>query len=394
MLQRESELAVKSLASLKTSILEQPTIRAVKTRHDLKQFIKFPWKIYHAYPNWVPPLIVDRLKLLDRKKNPFFKHAEMELFLAERAGELVGRVGAIVDRNYIEFHQEKVGFFGFFESVDDIEVARALLDTARSWLAERGMPKMMGPMNPSTNSEMGILVDGFQYRPALLMPYSPPYYGALLERWGLQKAKDLYCYYVEKEKVLSEKLVRVAEAVRKREKLLVRKIDMKKYKEEIALVKEIYNRAWTRNWGFVPWTDEEFDYIAKDLKQVLVPEVNIIAEVDSKPIGFSISLPEMGKALQKVRNGRLLPFGIFKLLWHRRKVNFLRILTLGVVPEYQRKGIDGVLYYETWKRGTDLGFTEGEAGWVLEDNVMMIRAAEFMQGNRSKTYRIYERQID
>lgn len=318
----------------------------------------------------------------------------MQLFLAERNGELVGRIGAIIDHNYIEFHREKVGFFGFFESVDDFSVAKALLDTAQSWLGERGMPRMMGPINPSTNSEMGVLVDGFQYRPAMLMPYNPPYYGALLERCGLKKAKDLYCYHLEKNKFLSEKLVRVAEAVRKRENLSIRTVNMKKFDEEIALVKELYNRTWTRNWGFVPWSDEEFDYLARDMKRIIVPELSMIAEVDSNPIGFSINLPDIGKALQKVGNGRLLPFGIFKLLWHTRKVSFLRSLILGVVPEYQRRGIDGVMYIETWKRGTDLGFNEGEAGWVLEDNVMMNRAAQLVQGDRYKTYRVYELHFD
>lgn len=393
MLQKELENPLGSLANREQRI---PTsiIHAVKTRRDLKRFIKFPWKIYRDYPNWVPPLIVDRLKLLDEKKNPFFKHAEMQLFLAERDGELVGRIGAIIDHNYIEFHQEKVGFFGFFESVDDFSVAKALLDAAQSWLGEHGMPKMIGPMNPSTNNEVAVLIDGFQHRPSILMTYNPPYYAALLERCGLKKAKDLYCYHLEKDKVLSEKLVRIAEAVRKRENLTVRPANMKKFDDEIELVKEVYNRTWTHNWGFVPWTDEEFEYIARDLKQILIPDLLLIAEVNSKAIGFSVSLPDIGRALQKVRHGRLLPFGILKLLWYSRKANSVRVVILGVVPEYQKRGVDGVLYYETWKRGTDLGFQEGEAGWVLEDNLMMNRAVELMQGDRYKTYRIYELQFD
>ena len=342
----------------------------------------------------MPPLIVDRLKLLDETKNPFFKHAEMQLFLAERSGEPVGRIGAIVDHNYIEFHRENVGFFGFFESVDDLSVAKALFETVQSWLEERGMPRMIGPMNPSTNNEIAVLIDGFQYRPSILMTYNPPYYAELIERCGLMKAKDLYCYYIEKDKVLSEKLVRVAEAVRKREDLSIRAVNMEKFHQEIALVKQIYNRTWTRNWGFVPWTDEEFEYTAKDLKQILIPDLLLIAEVDSKPVGFSVTLPDIGKALQKVGNGRLLPLGIFKLLYYTRKVDFVRVVILGIVPEYQKRGIDGVLYYETWKRGTNMGINEGEAGWVLEDNVMMNRAAQLMRGDRYKTYRVYELQFD
>ena len=360
------------------------------SRRDLKQFIKLPWKIYSKYPNWVPPLIVDRLKLLDPKKNPFFNHAEMQLYLAERDGEPVGRIGAIIDRNFIDFHQEKVGFFGFFESIDDHETAKALFDSAWSWLEARGMPRMIGPMNPSTNSELGILTDGFQYRPSILMTYNPPYYPTLIGRCGLSKAKDLHCYYLSAEKVVSEKLLRVTDAVRKREKVAIRTVNMKNYEEEIEIVKQLYNRTWVRNWGFVPWTDEEFEHLAHDLKQVLIPELALIAEVDSRPIGFSVSLPDIGKALQKVGNGRLLPFGILKLLWYTRKVESVRIVILGVVPEFQKRGIDGVLYYETWKHASDLGIYAGEAGWVLEDNVMMNRAAVLMNGGRYKTYRIYE----
>ncbi len=227
-----------------------PDIRPVKIRRDLKQFIKFPWRIYRDYPNWVPPLIVDRLKLLDEKKNPFFKHAEMQLFLAERRDEIAGRIGAIIDHNYIDFHQEKVGFFGFFETVDDLNVAKALVETAKAWLGERGMTKMVGPMNPSTNGELGLLIEGFQYRPAMFTPYNPPYYATLLEQCGLEKLKDLHCYHLDRKKVLSDKLIRVTEAVRKREKLLIRDVNMKKFDQEVAIVRDIYNRAWSISFAF------------------------------------------------------------------------------------------------------------------------------------------------
>jgi hypothetical protein len=332
---------------------------------------------------------MDRRKLMDKKKNPFYTHADAEFFLAYRDKEIVGRIGAIVNHNHNKEHRENIGFFGFFECVNDQEVADKLLETAKNWLKERGVTAMRGPATPSVNDEYGLLIDGFDLPPAVLMPYNPPYYQPLIEKAGLRKVKDLYAYHVHKDKAFSDKLVRVAEMVKKREGLSFRSLDMKNFKREVALIRDLYNRAWQYNWGAVPMTDAEFDALAKDLKPVVVPELVIIAEYKGKPIGFSLSLPDLNIALKHNRNGYLLP-GLFCLMRYKKSIGATRIIVLGVVREHLKSGAGSVLFYETAKRSVENGYDEGEASWVLEDNTMMNRAAEMLKAERTKTYRIYE----
>jgi GNAT superfamily N-acetyltransferase len=335
---------------------------------------------------------MDRRKLVDRKKNPFYKHADAEFFLARRDGEIVGRIAAIVNHNHNKEHNENIGFFGFFESIEDQGVTDALVKTATEWLKSRGVTGMRGPASPSVNDEYGLLIDGFDKPPVVLMPYNPPYYGKLLEAAGLKKIKDLYAYHVRKENVFSEKLSRVSEMVRKREGLTFRSLDMSRFSEEVKLIKTIYNKAWQYNWGAVPMTDEEFDAMAKDLKPVVVPELVIIAEYRGEPIGFSLSLPDLNLAFKHNPKGYLLP-GLFCLMRYKKQIDATRIIVLGVVREHQKSGAAGVLFYETAKRSVENGYPKGEAGWVLEDNVMMNRSAEMLKAERYKTYRIYETTI-
>lgn len=367
-------------------------VRLIDSKAEFKKFIKFPWSIYRNYPNWVPPLLMDRRKLIDKKKNPFYKHSESEFFLAHRDGKIVGRIAAIINHNHNKEHNDNIGFFGFFESINDQQVANALFTTSKQWLKARGVDAMRGPANPSVNDEYGLLIDGFNRPPILLMPYNPPYYSTLIEGTGLAKAKDLYAYHVCREKAISEKLSRVTEMVRQREGLTFRSIDMKRFKEEVNTIKDLYNRAWQYNWGAVKMTDEEFDFLAKDLKPVIVPELVIIAEFKGEPVGFSLSLPDLNTALKYNKKGHLIP-GIARLMWHKKKINWVRILVLGVVRERQKTGAASVLFYETAKRCSENGYPDGEASWVLEDNVMMNRAAEFLNADRYKTYRIYETKI-
>jgi hypothetical protein len=364
-------------------------IRTVSSSGDVKRFIKFQWQIYRDNPYWVPPLLMDRRKLMDRKKNPFYRHADAEFFLAYRGDEIVGRIGAIINHNHNKEHSDKIGFFGFFECVDDQNVANTLLGTAEDWLKQRGATAMRGPVTPSVNDEYGLLIDGFDKPPVVLMPYNPPYYPKLLENAALNKVKDLYAYHVHKDKVFSDKLKRVTEMVKSREGISFRSLDMKNFKREVELIHDLYNRAWQYNWGAVPMTDAEFDALAKDLKPVVVPELVIIAEFQGKPIGFSLSLPDLNIALKHNRKGYLLP-GLYCLLRYKKKINATRIITLGVVREHQMTGAGGVLFYETAKRSVEQGYGEGEAAWVLEDNVMMNRGAELLGADRVKTYRIYE----
>ena len=364
----------------------------VSNKRQFRRFIMLPWKLYRDDPNWVPPLILDQKKLLDRKKNPFYAHSAAEFFLAVRNGEVVGRIAALVNDNHNKFHEEQTGFLGFFESIEDYEVTHALLETAEQWLRERNMKIMRGPMNPSTNDTCGFLLEGFNSPPIVMMTYNPPYYLEFMEKYGMQKAKDLYAFYMETNTPISEKIKHITELVRRRHNITVRTINMKNFHQEVKVIKQIYNRAWSRNWGFVPMTDEEFNHLAKDLKPVVEPELLLIAEVNGEPAGFSLAIPDFNQALKRI-NGRLLPFGILKLLWYSRKIDMVRVITMGVIHKYQKLGIDAVFYYETYTRGSAKGFWRGEFSWILKDNYSMVNTLEKMGATVYKKYRIYEKSI-
>jgi GNAT superfamily N-acetyltransferase len=374
--------------------MHEVTVRPVRSQADERRFIDFIYTHYRGSEHWVPPLRMERRKLIDTRKNPFYRHAERELFLAERGGRIVGRIGAIVNHNHNRRHNDRVGFFGFFESVDDQQVATVLFDAARGWLRGRGLDAMRGPANPSVNDEYGLLVEGFDEPPVVMMPYNPPYYAALIEGCGLAKAKDLYAYELLTPVTLGvPKLKRAYEVFQKRSGLTYRSLDMKQFPAEIERIKKVYNRAWQQNWGEVPMTDEEFDALAADLKHVVLPELVLFAETPAGEVaGFALNLPDINIPLKDNRNGGLLR-GLWLLATRRKRIDFCRVLVLGVLPEYRRSGAASVLFYEYALRAEKLGYRGGEASWILEDNVMMIRAAELMGGRRYKTYRIYEQGI-
>jgi len=367
-------------------------IQPVTTRVQRRIFIKLPWKIYRDDPLWIPPLVGQMKETFDPRKNPFYDHADVQLFLALRGDLPVGRIAAVVNHSHNEFHDERTGFFGFFECINEGPAAGKLLEAARDWLGQRGMTTLRGPASFSSNDEWGLLVQGFDMSPVLMMPYNPPYYPELLERCGLTKTKDLYAYRMHIREGLPDRLRRMADRIEQREGLTIRPIKMKDFDNELKRIKEIYNNAWRKNWGFVPMTDAEFDHLAKKLKPLVVPELVLFAEVGGRPAGFSLTLPDYNQALKHL-NGRLFPFGIFKLLWHSRKIDHPRILVMGVVHEYQRRGIDAVFYVKTWDEGKKRGYTWGDMSWILEDNEMMKRAMELMGGKVYKTYRIYELEI-
>ncbi|MBI4520454.1 MAG: N-acetyltransferase [Gemmatimonadetes bacterium] len=333
----------------------------------------------------------DVKELLDRRKHPFHQHAEVAYFLAERDGRTAGRVAAVVNHRHNEFHQERTGFFGFFESERDLEVAGALLRSACDWLARRGMERARGPMNFSTNEECGLLVDGFATPPAIMMTHNPRYYADLLEASGFRKERDLLAYWRDDPEP-PERLVRGVERLQGRLGVRIRGLDMKRFAAEVAAIKEVYNSAWAQNWGFVPMTDAEFDYMAKQFKPVVDPDLTLLAEVAGEVVGFSLTLPDLNQALKHI-NGRLFPLGLFRLLWESRRIRSVRIITLGLKPGYRRLGIDAALYLRTWVVGTAKGYVSGEASWVLEDNWEMRRALEKMGFRVRKTYRIYERPL-
>jgi GNAT superfamily N-acetyltransferase len=334
-------------------------------------------------------LMMDRKKLMDRQKNPFYKHADAEFFLAACNGEVVGRIGAIVNYNHNKEHNENIGFFGFFECINDQSVANALFDKAKEYLVSHDVKAIRGPVNPSINDEVGLLIEGFDLSPTILMTYNPPYYIGLIEKYGFQKVKDLYAYDLNQDEVYSEKFNRVAELVKKRDSLTFRSLNMKDFDNEVKLVKKIYNGAWVYNWGAVPMTDEEFDALAADLKPVVVPDLVIIAEKQGGPIGFALSLPDINVALKYNKSGMLLT-GLYHMYTKKKLIKRVRIIVLGVLPEYKSTGAASVLFYETAVRARSLGYYYGEASWILEDNVMMNRAAETMNAKIYKKYRLYE----
>lgn len=371
-------------------------VRKVENEADRMKFIKLPWELYKGDPYWVPPLIFDVRKNLDPKKNPFFKHSEVDLFLAEKDGKLAGRIAAIKNDNHNIFHKDKVGFFGFFETIDDEDVSDMLLEKACEWAKSKGFDEILGPVNPSTNDECGLLVDGFDSNPVFLMTYNPKHYIQKIENFGFEKAKDLYAYYIPSEVIkdpkIMDRLERMSELIKKRSDVTTYNVNMKDLKNEVRKIEEIYNSAWESNWGFVPITTEEFDYMAESLKMVVDPDLVMFAEVAGKPAGFTLSLPDFNQVLKNM-NGRLLPFGFLKILRNKKKIDFLRVIIMGVKPEYQKKAIDSVFYLETIKAGNRNGYTGAEISWVLEDNMPMRMTAEKLGAWIYKTYRIYRKSL-
>jgi GNAT superfamily N-acetyltransferase len=368
-------------------------IREVQTPSDKERFIKLPWKIYQGDKNWVQPLLMERRAFLNPQKNPFFEHSEVSLFMAlDEAGSEVGRIAGIVNHNHVSTHNEKAGFFGLFESVNDPEVAQRLFETAVGFLRSRGMTIMRGPENMSVNDDLGLLIKGFDSPPVFMMPYNPPYYEKLLESFGFAKAMDLYAYYGETNGKIPERLKRGFELGKKRYNIAIRSINLKDFDGEIDRIKEIYNRAWEQNWGAVPMTDREFQYVAKDLKHVLDPGLCLIAEVDGKTAGFSLGIPDFNQVLIHL-NGRLFPLGIFKLLYYRRKVDTIRLLIMGVLKEYRRMGLDMAFIYETYKRSMEKGYYRGEMSWILENNATMNNTLLTLGYRLYKTYRLYDYQL-
>jgi GNAT superfamily N-acetyltransferase len=369
------------------------TIIPVSKKKEKKQFIDFEWEVNKNTPNWVSPLRVERAKVLDTKKNPFYKHAEIQLFLAFKDGKLTGRIAAITNQNYNDFQKDKAGFFGFFDCYNDQESADALFNAAAGWLKDKDRDLMYGPMNPSTNDEVGILIDGFGKPPYMMMTHNASYYPKLAEGFGMTKAKDLYAWFVTSEKAMqniSEKLRRVSAKILKKYNITIRNIVIKNLETEINLIKEIYNNAWSRNWGFVPFTDEEINALAGDLKQIADEDLLLLAEKDGKPIAFSLTLPNINEVLAKIPNGRLFPAGIFKLLFGLKKIKYLRVLVLGVKKEFQHLGLGSIFYIETIMRAREKGYLGGEMSWILEDNYTMNKPIEDVGAKRYKTYRVYQ----
>ena len=376
---------------------ERLRVRAARDRQDLNRFIDVPYRLHARDPIWVPPLRRDVTLLLSRTRNPFFEHGEAEYFIAERDGAVVGRVAAISNQLHNETHGDRVGFFGFFESIDDQSVADALILQAAEWCRQRGHDVLRGPASFSVNDECGLLVDGFETPPTLMMPHNPRYYVTLLEHAGFTKAKDLWVYQGGSEEhyvPVPERLARGTELIRQRQGITLRPLNLKDFQGEVERIKELYNAAWEKNWGFVPMTDHEIDHLAEQFKPVVIPELVPMAEKDGKLIGFGIALPDLNVVFRRHRSGRLFPM-ILDLLWslQMRRIRRARILLLGVLPDYRGKGVDAMLYHWIWTRSGERSIYWGEAGWILEDNPVMNAGLEKMTFRVYKTYRLYDRAI-
>ncbi|HEX2897910.1 MAG TPA: N-acetyltransferase [candidate division Zixibacteria bacterium] len=367
----------------------------VSSPSQLKKFVTYPNQLYKGDPNYVTPLVSERLEFLDKQKNPFFQTASTKEYLAKRDGKIVGRIGTCVNYAHNQHHLEKVGFFGFLDLPDDYDVLVMMMRVAMINLKKVGMEKLRGPVSYSTNHECGALIEGFDLPPKIMMPYNKPYLPQLLEKFGFKKAMDLFAYRITKEMPIPDRVLQIADKLVERAGATIRPLKMSRFDEEVEKIHQIYNAAWEENWGFVPMTKEEFFYMGKNLKQIVDPKVALILEVDKKPIGFALALPDIKQALIRI-HGKLFPFGLAKLLWDtkvRNKIDSLRVLTMGVVPEFRGKGLDMVLYSRIYLDGTKAGYNWAEMSWILESNQPMNSAIERMGAELYKKYRIYEMPI-
>jgi GNAT superfamily N-acetyltransferase len=374
------------------------TIRPVRTRRELKRFVKVPFRLHRDHPQWVAPLIFERMEFLNREKNPYFEHAEAEYFLAESEGEPVGRITAQIDSCWDESQGGSDAMFGFFETTEDPAVTAALLGAAAEWARSKGRDRILGPMDFTTNDEIGVLIEGFERRPMILENWHPPFYKDLIEAEGFGKAMDLLMWELQfgdlKEgERFDPSIHAAAQKALSDEGVTIRNISLRNLPAEMRAFSEVYNEAWGNNWGFVPATDAEIEFHAKLLKQVLNEDWAFIAEKDGEPVGAALTLPDINQALAKL-NGRLLPFGWLRFLLGKGKVDQLRVLALGVKHEYRHSGVAAGLYLKHLETAAQPGAIEGgEMGWILETNKAMNRAMEGMGGKVVKKYRVYEKSL-
>ncbi|MFQ5894596.1 MAG: GNAT family N-acetyltransferase [Nitrospinota bacterium] len=368
----------------------ESAVQEVTSRRDLREFTLLPERLYRGHPHWIPPLRAEVRRVLS-DENPFFRHAERALFLARRRGEAVGRIAAFIDRLHLERHQDATGFFGFFECANRQGEANGLLDRAARWLRARGMGRIRGPVNPSMNEECGILVEGHDSPPTFMMPYTLPYYPALLEGAGFAKAMDLLSFRAPVSAEAPPRLARLEAVLSKRHPALsIRPVELGRFDREVSLIRKVYNRAWEANWGFVPMTEEEIRWMARRLRPLIDPELTLFAEAEGEPVAFALALPDYNQVLARL-GGRMGPLGLLKFLYYRRRVDGLRLLALGVVAPWRRRGVEVRLLLELWRAARARGFRQAEASWMLEDNAEVIRVAEGLGGALVKRHRLYER---
>ncbi len=370
-------------------------VRKVGSKKELKDFIDFPHRLYSNDDNYVPELYLAQKDLLNKDKHPFFDHSTADFFLAYKDEHIVGRIAAIKNNNYISYTGDKTGNFGFFDVVEDYSIAEKLFETAVDWMKSNDMQSIMGPTNYSTNETCGVLVEGFETPPTVMMTYNKPYYVDFIEKYGFKSEMDLLSYKINTVDV-PEKLMRLSGKVLERlnsKGISIRKVNLKNFKQEIDNIFEVYNAAWEKNWGFVPMTLEEFRHAAKDMKSIVDPDFLLVAEKNGKLVGFSLTVPDMNIPLKKLKKGRLFPLGIFKFLYYKNKIDRVRIVTLGVLEEYRRLGIDAYFYVKAFEEAKNKKMEFGEASWILESNPAMNKALININGKVYKKHRLYKKTV-
>lgn len=371
--------------------MPQTEIVRVATKQQQKQFLQLPWKLYADDPLWIPPLRQNQKELVGFARHPFYEYAQSQAFLALQNGEPCGRVLAVVNPAHIERYEERLGFFGFFESINDQSVADGLFNAAKAWLAEHDIHTMRGPCNPSLNYEVGLLVEGFDTSPRFMMTYNPPYYGELIESFGFRKEQDLYAFWghIDMLESLDEKLAFIVQEASRRFDIKLRRMNAKAFDADVRMFLEIYNKSLVGTWGFVPMSSGEVDHLAKSLKQLIAPEMTSVAEIDGKPVGAVFALLDYNPRIRDI-DGRLFPFGFMKLLWNKRGIRGIRLISANVLPEFQRWGVGLLLVSRLVPEVLKWGVEDCEFSWVLESNHLSRATLERGGAKLSKTYRIYD----
>ena len=361
------------------------------TAKDLNAFIDFPFELYKNDPYWVADLKSETRKLL-REDNPFWKHSTRKLFMAYRGGNPVGRLGAIINRKYNDYHHTNIGFFGFFDAINDEEVALALFKAGEEFLRAQGISTVRGPANPSSNHTYGLLIEGFDKLPAIMMPYNYPYYANLIEKAGFTKAKDLLAYKRSKDDQFSPRFLKVCERCERKGGITLRRLDLDHLEQEAEIIREIYNKAWAENWGFVPLDKQEMHDMVRELKPIVRSEGTCVLEENGVPAGFYICIPNMNHVLKILRGSVANPVRLLKALWAWRKIKDARLIMLGVLPEFRKRGIDLILIKHIITHGVAV-WDWAELSWVLEDNAGMLRGIEECGCHPYKRYRVYEKNL-
>jgi GNAT superfamily N-acetyltransferase len=362
-------------------------------QREVNVFLKLPWQIYAGDPHWVPPLLLERKAFLNVRKNPFFQHAQVRLFLARQQGQVVGRIAAVLNVAHDQYHHERAGFFGLFECQNNTEAAAALLHAAAAWVRERGATYLRGPVNLSTNElDCGLLIEGYDSPPVFQSSYNPPYYASLMEAAGLTPCQDLLAFFRSYDPPPPPRLQQAMARLQERRKITIRPINMRDFTAEVRRITDVYNDAWSDNWGFVPITEAESQRLASELKLAVIPELTLVAERDGEPVGCFMAIPDLNQIFRHL-NGRLTPWGLLRFLYQRRRIPIVRVAMLGVKKRYRRLGIDLLMLAKVWQQAPKRGIQGGELGWVLEDNRLMVQALEEIGAHPYKRYRLYQKDL-